>query len=30
MKTVAAIGERWNAFWRGTNALALAMDGRFH
>jgi hypothetical protein len=26
MIIVAAIGERWNAFWRRANALALAMD----
>jgi hypothetical protein len=26
MKIVAVIGERWNAFWRRANALALAMD----
>lgn len=26
MKIVAVIGERWVAFWRAANALALAMD----
>lgn len=26
MRIVATIAERWNAFWRGANAIALAMD----
>jgi hypothetical protein len=26
MSIAAAIGARWNAFWRGANALALALD----